>query len=493
MASIKQETLTSVKWTTIERFSVEGIRFVLGIIMARLLTPSDYGILGMIAVFIAISRTFVDSGFGNALIRKLDRTDVDCSTVFHFNVLLGIVCYAILFLIAPLIAQFFEMPILSDVLRIQAITLVLNSLIIVHSAKLIIKLDYKTLAKRTLSANLIAGIVGVLCAYTGMGVWALVVQAVLSKLISVIFIWKSVKWRPQWVFSRTSFRELFSYGSKLMLAGLINKLFGSLNTFVIGKFFSSSDLGLYSRGTHFARMPVDNVNSIIGRVVFPVLVKYQDNDKKLVDAYRKYVRIMSMLIFFGCMLLASIAKPLILLLLTEKWSGAIIFLQIYVFACVFGHIDTINLRLLQIKGRSDVFLNIDVIKKTLGVVILFAAIPFGVVGICISKILSSQIVLFIDIYFTGKLFGLGYFEQMKDYMFFFIISLISCLPGYFFSEYVDVNYGIAIFLSLITGIALYIYLLRKNQSMLMVYSVIREKASLLPIKIVFKGHKDGRH
>lgn len=479
MASIKQETLTSMKWTSIERFGVEGIRFVLGIIMARLLTPSDYGVLGMITVFIAISRTFVDSGFGNALIRKLDRTDVDCSTVFHFNVVIGIVCYAILFLIAPLIAQFFEMPILSDVLRVQAITLVLNSLIIVHSAKLIINLDYRTLAKRTLSANLIAGVVGVFCAYSGMGVWALVIQAVLSKLISVIFIWASVKWRPQWVFSRTSFHQLFSYGSKLMAAGLIDKLFSSLNTLVIGKFFSAKDLGLYSRGTQFARMPLDNVNSILGRVVFPILVKQQHNDKKLIDAYRKYVCIMSMLIFFGCMLLASVGKPLVLLLLTEKWSGAIIYLQIYVFACIFTHINTLNMRMLQVKGRSDIFLTIDIVKKVIAILILFAAIPFGVIGICISKILSSQIAIIIVTYYTGKIFGLGYFEQMKDFAGFFVFSLLSSLPGYLFSEFVDVHPLASLLFGLIVGPTLYLFFLRKNEHMLMVYSTVKENVPFL--------------
>lgn len=479
MASIKQETLTSMKWTTIERFGVNGIRFVLGIIMARLLTPSDYGVLGMITVFIAISRTFVDSGFGNALIRKLDRTDVDCSTVFHFNVLLGIVLYAVLFLIAPLVARFFEMPILCDVLRVQAVTLILNSLIIVHTAKLIIKLDYKTLAKRTVSANLIAGIVGVLCAYFGMGVWALVVQAVLSKLISVIFIWKSVKWRPQWVFSRASFRELFSYGSKLMLAGLINKMYDSLNTFVIGKFFSAKDLGLYTRGTQFARMPLDNVNGILGRMVFPILVKYQHNDEKLIDAYRKYICIMSMLIFFGCMLLASVGKPLILLLLTEKWADCIIFLQIYVFAAMFTHINTLNLELWQVKGRSDIFLKVDVIRKVIAISILFAAIPFGVVGICFSKIIIVQITIFINIYFTGKIFGFGYFDQMKDFMGFFFHALFSCLPGYLISEYLIANSLVSLLLGLFTGLAIYIYLLRRNPYFLMVCSTLKEKSPSL--------------
>lgn len=485
MASIKQETLTSIKWTSIERFGVEGIRFVLGIIMARLLTPSDYGVVGMILVFISISNTFVDSGFGNALIRKLDRTDIDFSTVFHFNVFVGLVCYAILFLIAPFVAQFFEMPILSGVLRIQAVTLVLKSFIIVHTAKLIITLDYKTLAKRTIYANLISGIVGVFCAYLGMGVWALVVQAVLGSLIGVVFLWLSVKWRPQMVFSKTSFRELFSYGSKLMAAGLINQLFGSLNTLVIGKYFSAKDLGLYRRGTQFARMPLENVNSILGRVVFPILVKYQHNDKKLVESYRKYVCIMSMLIFFGCMLLASIGHPLILLLLTDKWAESVIYLQIYAFACMFKHIDTLNLKLLQVKGRSDLFLSLDIVKKVISVVILFAAIPFGVIGICISKLLTFQIAIMIDVHFTGKLFGLSYFKQMKDFLSFFPYSLVSCLPVYLLCEYADLNNFVSVLLGCIIGPAIYISLLRRNKYMLMMFSVVKSK---MPVRVrqVFK-------
>jgi len=476
MSSIRKETLTSVKWTSIERFSVEGIRFLLGIIMARLLTPSDYGILGMIAVFISISRTFVDSGFGNALIRKLDRTDVDFSTVFHFNVFVGIICYFILFICAPLIADMFGMPILRDVLRVQAVTLIFNSLIVVHTAKLIIKLDYKTLAKRTITANLIAGIAGVLCAYFGMGVWALVVQAVLSKIISVIFIWASVKWKPQLIFSISSFKELFSYGSKLMIAGLIDKLYGSLNTLVIGKFFSAKELGLYRRGTQFARMPVDNVNGVLGRVVFPILVKLQHDDKKLVEAYRKYICIMSMLIFFGCTLLASVGKPLIILLLTDKWKDAIIFLQIYVFACMFSHINTINLKLLQVKGRSDLFLNLDIVKKIISISILFASIPFGVVGICISKIVYTQIAIFINTYFTGKLFGIGYMEQMKDFLGFFVLSLISCAPGYIICEFTNINSFVSLFLGILIGVSLYSLFLFKNKYFIMVVSTIKTNA-----------------
>lgn len=475
MASVKKETLTSVKWTSIERVGVEGIRFVLGIIMARLLTPADYGILGMIAVFISISRTFVESGFGNALIRKLDRTNVDYSTVFHFNVVVGIVCYILLFISAPWIASIFNMPILCDVLRVQAITLIFNSLIVVHTAKLIIKLDYKTLAKRTLSANLIAGVIGVVCAYYGLGVWALVVQAVLSKLISVVFIWYSVKWFPQWIFSMKSFKSLFSYGSKLMLSGLIDKIYGSINTLVIGKFFSAKDLGFYRRGTQFARMPLDNINGILGRVVFPILVKLQNNDKALIEAYRKYIRIMSMLIFFGCTLLASVGKPIILILLTDKWAESIIYLQIYAFACMFSHVNTINLKLLQVKGRSDLFLNLDILKKIISVVILFSAIPFGVIGICVSKIIYTQIAIIINTYFTGRLFNLGYFEQLKDFMGYFFAAVISCLPGYLLCEYVNINLYLSLLLGIIIGTTLYFILLRKNEYMQMVLSTVKEK------------------
>lgn len=474
MHSVKQETLSGVKWNAIERFSVQGVQFLLGLVMARLLTPEDFGAIAMLGVFLAISNTFIDSGFSNALIRKKNRTDEDYSTVFYFNILISIICYAFLFVIAPWVAQFYDMPILCSVLRVQSISLILNSLCAIQTTRLTIDIDFKGLAKINLLAAIISGVFGVSLAYFGMGIWALVFQSLIATCINVVALWTYSKWRPSLIFSRGSFNEMFSYGSKLLAAGLLNTIYSNLNPIVIGKFFSAQDLGFYNRGTHFARFPSTNINGVLQRVTFPILAKIQDDDEYLIRVYRKNISITCMCIFFCCMLLAAIAQPIILLLLSEKWLESILYLQIYCFAVMFSHINGINLNLLQVKGRSDLFLRLEVIKKTISTAILFASIPFGVVGICISKIIYTQIAIIINTYYTGKLFHLGYIEQIKDFSGFFFCSLIACFPAYLFT-YLDMPYVVSVLFGIMTAPIIYWFILRNNKHMKEIISLVKSK------------------
>lgn len=478
MTSVKQETLSGMKWSTIERFSVQGVNFLLGIIMARILTPSDYGTVGMLAIFLAVSNSFVDSGFSNALIRKLNRTEVDFSTVFYFNILISLVCYSLLFASAPYISNFFNLPILCPLLRVQSLSLIFNSLMVVHVAKLTIELNFKALAKRAFWATIISGVIGLICAYIGMGVWSLVIQHLSYVLVNLIFVWMYLRWKPLPVFSVNSFKELFSYGSKLLVSGLLHTVYQHMTTFIIGKFFSSKELGFYNRGTQFATMPIDTMNAILGKVTFPILVKLQNDDAHLISVYRKYICITSMIIFFGCSLLAALAKPLILLLLTDKWADSIIYLQIFSFAIMFDHICSINLKLLQVKGRSDLFLRLEVIKKLIAVLILFASIPFGVIGICVSKIIYTQIAVFINTYYTGKLFGMGYFTQLKDFVGFFILSVICCLPSYLLSSLYNMPNWLIIVLGLVISCFLYYICLQNNVYMKEIVAAVKSKIYL---------------
>ncbi len=473
MSSVKEDTIHSMKWSTIERFIVQGAYFVIGIIMARQLNPSDYGTVGVLGIFLGVSQTFIDSGFGNALIRKLDRTEVDFSTVFYFNLAVSIICYLVLFISAPYIASFFEITILCPIVRVQSLTLVFGALMGIHMTKLLIDLNFKAIAQRTILATIISGAVGIVCAYSGLGVWSLVIQNLTNVLTSVIFILLYVRWKPLLVFSKKSFCELFSFGSKLLASGLINTLFGNLNTLVIGKFFSAKDLGYYSRGTNFAQMPVSTINSILGKITYPIFSKIQNDNERLISVYRKYVCIMSIPIFFGCCLLASIGKPLILFLLTDKWSESIIYLQIFVFCIMFDHIQSINLNLLIVKGRSDLFLKLEIIKKTISIIILFASIPFGVLGICVSKILYSQIALAINTYYTGKLFNLGYLKQWGDFSIYFIISIICCIPGFIISQYVPIHPILSLCIGLTLGSILYYLMLRNNPFMKEILSTVK--------------------
>lgn len=461
MSSTKQEALTGIKWSTVERFSIQLINFILGIILARLLSPSDFGIVGMIAIFLSVSQTFVDSGFGNALLRKLDRTEIDFSTVFYFNIAIAILCYIILFLSAPWVANFLHTPILCSILRVQSVILILNSLMQIQMTKLTIDINFKAIAIRSLLSTLLSGIVGIILAYCGFGVWSLVFQGVLQATINVVFIWIYCKWFPLWTFSWDSFRELFSYGSKLLAANLLNTIIGNLTPLIISRYFSAKDLGYYSRGSHFAKLPVDTANGIVGKVTFPVLVKLQNDETKLISVYRKYIAMMSMIIMFGCVLIAAISKPLIIFLLTDKWIPAIILSQIYAFSIMFDHINSINLNLLQIKGRSDLFLKLEVYKKFISVAILFASIPFGVLGICISRVIYSQIAMVFNTYYTGKLFNLGYLTQVKDFSMYIFYSIICCIPAYFVSC-INIYPILSIIFGIVSSVILYYILLRKD-------------------------------
>lgn len=474
MKSVKQETLSGVKWTAIEKFSVQGIQFLLGLIMAKLLSPSDYGTVGMLAIFFAVSQTFIDSGFGNALVRKIDRTETDFSTVFYFNIVVSVACYILLFTIAPWVGSFFNMSILCPILRVQSINLILNSMMGIQVAKLTIDINFKALAKRSLWSSIVSGVFGIILAYNGFGVWALVYQSILSTFINLVFIWIYCKWKPRREFSWQSFRELFSYGSKLLLSGLLNTIYVNLTPIIIGKYFSPRDLGFYSRGTHLARYPGDNINGVLQRVTFPVFAKLQNDDEHLIHAYRKYISITSMCIFYGCVLMASIGKPLVLLLLSSKWAEAIIYLQIFSFSIMFDHINSINLNLLQVKGRSDLFLRLEIIKKTISTIILFASIPFGVIGICISKVIYTQIAVFINTYYTGKLFHLGYIDQFRDFGGYLILSIIACVPAYLLT-FLDIPYIVTLILGASTSTILYFIFLRKNKYMHEVLETIKSK------------------
>lgn len=474
MASIRQETLNSVKWTSVEKFALQGMHFVMGLIMARLLSPSDYGTVAMLGVFMAVSSTFVDSGFSNALTRKLDRTEVDYSTIFYFNVIVALLFYIILFFIAPWVAAFFNSPILCDILRIQAISLIINSFIQIQVTKLIIELNFKALAIRSILATFISGIVGILLASYGFGVWALVFQGLIFAIVNALFIIVYCHWKPLFIFSKKSFIELGSYGSKLLASSLLHTVYSQLTSIIIGRFYSSKDLGYYNRGTQFAALPMMTFNSIIDRVTFPILVKLQNDDNRLIEVYRKYICIASLAIFFGCTMIAALAKPIIIILLTEKWAESIIYLQIYAFAVMFTHINDINLKLLQVKGRSDLFLKLEIIKKTLSITMLFSAIPFGIIGICFSKLIYCQIAIAINTYNTGKLFGLGYFKQIKDFSIYLFFSILACLPAF-----VITNLGFPNFISLIFGCItcplIYYFLLRKDPNMKYIVSIITNK------------------
>ena len=463
MGTIKESTIQGVKWSAVERFSVQGIIFLVGLVMARLLTPSDFGIVGMLSIFLAVSQTFIDSGFSNALIRKIDRTELDCSTAFYFNVVIGAMCYAILFLLAPIIASFYNMPILKDVTRVLAITLFLNSLTVVQVALLTIKVDFRTQAKVNLCSSLVSGGIGIFLAYTGWGVWALVYQQICRSAINVLLFWIAAKWRPMFKYSWDSFYELFSYGSKLLLSGLLHTFYLNVTNLVIGKFYSSKDLGFYDRGQQLGKIPMETTVNIFQRVTFPILATIQNDNEHLISAYRKYIKVSSILIFFCIFLLAALAKPIIVILLTEKWNESIIYLQLYCLAHMLNHITRINLNLLQVKGRSDLYLRLEIIKKTISLIILLIAAPFGIITICCSQIVYSWIAVYLNTHYTDKLFGFSLWMQIKDFSKYFFSAFMASIPA-FLMVLLELNDFLCLILGFVVALLLYSLVLLRNDS-----------------------------
>lgn len=474
MSSVKQQTITSAKWNFIDRIISQGVNFLLGIIIARFLTPSDYGAIGVLAIFLAVSQTFIDSGFSSALIRKKNPTEDDFSTTFYFNFAISLVVYALLFFAAPWVADFFKIPILQPVLRVQAITLIINAVMAVQVAMLNIRLDFKSLAKRNVCASVFSGACGVMLAYLGYGIWALVFQQMVAAVVNLIFICAICRWIPKAEFSVKSFKELGSFGSRLLASSLLHTLYSNLTTFAVGKFYSAKDLGFYSRGVQFAQVPNTAINGVLGTVTYPILAKIQDDEERLIYVYQKYIRITSLCIFIFSGILCALARPIVLLTLTDKWAGAVVFLHAFAFSCAFDHLSTINLNLLKVKGRSDLYFRLEVIKKIIGVAILFIAIPFGVLAICLSKLVYNQIAVFINTYYTGKLFHLGYLQQMKDIFPYLICCIFACLPAYVITC-LNLPYIASIVLGASIALLLYWFMLRNNKDMQELTELIKQK------------------
>lgn len=412
--SLKQKTVKGVLWSSVERFSVQGIQFLVMIIMARLLTPKDYGLVGMVAIFIAVAQSLVDSGFSQALIRKQNRTETDNSTVFYFNIVVGILLYLILFAIAPWIAKFYDSPELTALMRVVCLSVVFNSFVVVQRALLTVNIDFKTQAKASLTAAIVSGVVGIGMAYSGFRYWSIVTQQLVNLGLNTLLLWLFARWRPRWIYSWDSFRELFTFGSKLMASGLLDVVYRNMYLLVIGKVFTASSLGYYTRASQFAEFPSSNLTSIMQRVTYPVLCQIQNDDERLALIYRRFLRVSAFLIFPLLVGLSAVAEPFILLLLKKQWLFASTLLQIICFGMMWYPIHAINLNLLQVKGRSDLFLKLEIIKKIIAVIILCITVPMGLIAMCVGQIFSSIICLIINTHYTGKLIQVGFLRQMQD-------------------------------------------------------------------------------
>ncbi len=423
---MNNSVIKSLIYKFLERCGHQGIAFIVQIILARLLDPTDYGVLTLLTIFITISQVFVQSGFNTALIQRKDVTEKDYSSVFYLSLSIAIILYMVLFLIAPFIAAFYKMPQLKNVLRVLAIILIPGAFNSIQNAKIAREMQFKQLMYCTLGAVIISGAVGIAMAYMGFGVWALVGQQ-LANQISICFIMLIVvKWRPMAVFELSRVKVLFSFGWKLLCSSLLDTIYQNLRSLVIGKKYDSGTLGYYNRGKQFPELIVNNINGAIQSVMLPALSKEQDNKERMKSMMRRSIVTSSFVIFPLVVGLAVVSEPLISLILTDKWLPSVPYLRIYCFIFAFYPIHTANLQALNAQGRSDQFLKLELIKKFLGVIVLLITVFCfdSPLAIAMGGAVTTLISCFVNTAPNKKLLNYSYFEQMKDILPSMIISII---------------------------------------------------------------------
>lgn len=429
--SLKKKTVKGVAWTSLNQVLSMGLGFVIGVILARLLSPDDYGLLAMIAVFNAIAFAFLDSGFGNALVRKPDLTEDDNTTAFCFNVVISLLLFGVLWVIAPWVSVFYGKPILTPLLRAEGSLLIVTAFKIVQNTQLTRALNFKAKMIIRVVGSVFGGVAGIVAAYCGLGVWALVTMHIADAVLSLILLWIISPWRPRGKWNKNSFRYLWSYGSKLLASGLLNTIYGNIYPIVIGKFYSAGDLGQYTRATHYAYMPSKSLTSVLQQVTFPVLSQIQEDDDRLANSYRRMLRFSAFVVFPIMLVMVALASPLVIALVTDKWAQCIPYLQVICCSAMWYPIHAINLNLLQVKGRSDLFLRLEIIKKAIITVVIFVSVPFGVMGICYGAVFTSIVCLAINTYYTGKQIHVGFVRQMLDITPTLLASLAMSVAVYF--------------------------------------------------------------
>ncbi|MDR3258492.1 MAG: lipopolysaccharide biosynthesis protein [Fusobacteriaceae bacterium] len=450
MTNLKQKTIHGLTWSFIDNFANQGVTFLVGIVLARLIEPAEFGILGMISIFTAIAVSFVDSGFSSALIQKKDCTEIDYSTAFYFNLFVSISAYCILFFAAPFIARFFEEPRLVNIIKISCLSLIINAIALVQRVLLSKNINFKAQAKISVSSSIIAGVIAIILAYQGMGVWSLVWRGVVVAVFTCLFLWLRSNWRPIWLFSMKSFKELFGFGSKLLLAKLISTIYDNIYYPIIGKYFSPATLGFYTRAEAYSGLFSSMLSTNITRVSYPILASIQDNMVQLKRSYRKILKSTMLLTFTMMLGLAAVAKPLVIILIGEKWLPCVPYLQLLCLSMMFYPLHLINLNIITVKGRSDLCLKLEIAKKIIAVPLIFIAILWGVEALLIGNIVISIISYFLNSYYSADLVNYPAKEQLADVLPLLLVA--ACVSSVVFSiTLFHFNDWFTLILQIITG------------------------------------------
>jgi O-antigen/teichoic acid export membrane protein len=453
----KEEFVTGILWSALDKFGIVVVQIILEIVMARLLLPSDYGVMGIIAVFLAIGQVFTDGGFSNALIQKQDRSESDFSTVFFCNLIVSVVIYGLLFIGAPYISQFYDLPVLTAIIRIIGLTIIINSLVIVHKTKLSISLNFKIQAKYSLLSVLLSGAVGLFLALNGYGVWSLVYQTLLLYVLNAVFIIYNLRWVPLFVFSKKSFDTLFYFGSKVLMASLVQAVYNNLYSVLIAKKFSTKELGLYSKANQFTLFPISTLTTVMQRVAFPYLSSYQGDNDKLFTLNQKFTKlnlILIMPLFFG---ISALSEPIVKIVFSDAWIDLIPLMRILSIAFVFYPVIVNNMFLFQIKNKTQIYLRIEIITKITGILILFGTLQYGIIIMSLGLVVQQFLQLVITSMYCNRLLEKQLFSQLKMVGPHLLVSFLIFFVTLYGISFVDNRFSQFVIGGLLIGILYFVY------------------------------------
>ena len=453
--SLQKAAFSGVAWKLIEKFSIQVFGFVQGIILARLLAPSDYGLVAMIGIFFAISYLLSDAGFSTALVQKKNRTELDYSTVFVTNVGLSFLFCLVLCLCSPFIADFYSEPLLQNIIYVNALIMFLGTFLDVQYTRLSINLEFRKQSIINFVVTVVTGIIAVVMAFCGYGVWSLIYPSGLAIIIRGVLLWRAQHWWPKLQFSRDSFNEFFAFGSKIMLTAIIKAAYNNIFSLIIGKKFTATDLGYYTRANGYSTLPADTLANTLGGVSYPILSKIQDDDEQLANAYRRMIRLSAFVLFPIMFGMAVLARPLVIVLVTDKWEACIPYLQVLCFAVMLNPIHSLNYNLLQTKGRADLRLRAEIAQKIMCVIMLIVAVPFGIMAMCIGSVVVAFLSLVINTYYTGKLIRVGLFKQFTDMFPSFLYSASMAVFVWFVVREIP-SLPLQLFAGILTGTVFYI-------------------------------------
>lgn len=471
--SLKDKTVKGVVWSGIDNVAQYAVSFIVGIVLARLLTPDDYGLLGIIAIFTAICTTLINGGFTNALIRKKDVTDDDYNTAFIVNLGMSLLLYVIVFFCSPLIAKFFGREELTLLTRVTSISIIIGALAIVQQTRLTKRIDFKTQTKITLIASISSGVIGIVMALMGYGVWSLVAQQISSSFLRTVLLWIYNKWMPYLRFSKSSFNSLFGFGWKLMVSGLLDTLWKELYQVVVGKFYSPATLGQYTRAKQFSQLFSSNLTAVIQRVTFPVLSNVQDDKVRMVGAYRRIIKT-TMFITAVCLFaLGAVSEPLLFCLIGPQWHEAATYLPIICIGSSLYPLHAINLNMLQVQGRSDLFLILEILKKIIGLAPLAVGAFVGILPMLYVGLFTGVISFFLNSYWTGKFLGYSSWMQIKDIAPSYCVATLI-FASVWFLKYLPVSNWIILPLQIVVGTIVFFLIVRTTK--MREYDEVKEMA-----------------